>query len=1172
MRIDELQLIAFGPFTDTVLDLSGGQEGFHLIYGPNEAGKSSALRALRHLLYGIPARSTDNFLHPHPKMRIGAILRDGNGDVLKFIRRKGRNNTLRGPDDEIMVEETLLQRFVGGIDADLFATMFGIGYEDLVRGGQDIIQGGGDVGRLVFSAGSGIANLLEIQNELQAEADSLFRPSGQKQKINEALIQLNQRRVELKSAQLKGQDWHGHDKTLRRALKRKQKVQTELDMHQKKLNRLQRIQQALPLIAERKDLANDLEQFADAVLLPEDFPEKRRELLSRLATAQSQKDQSLKNIESCSKSISELTISNELLDNGDSVEDIHLELGSQTKAVKDRVQLETRRSGLLAEIREILKNLDDNLTVEEAENRRIKKTEAMKIRKLGAEYERIITRIEDARNRLPEITREIEEIEIELGVLPGLRSLDTLRTALSDAEEYGSQEKHNLAEQAEIKSALKTIELERNKLGLKEKSLEEIESLATPLPETIRIFEEQFDTSDRLFNNIKDEFGKVQSSLLEVERQIEAIRLEQEVPTENDLLKARKLRDMGWRLIAKILDNKSLSEKTVQDYIENTPDSTTLAETFEYNLKQADIISDRLRREAGRVAEKAMLLTNQITHKDQLQQLKKDRETAESERRQLAQKWVQLWNPLGINHRSPREMEQWTNDFKLLVQKVRDLRSRRTKSDELQNRIDIHRFNLIQHLSALETRSNHDNDSLIALIKKSQSIIAEEEELLRKREQLLRDKRKLANELKAAGIRLESGENDLSRWQEQWEQAVMPIGLKADARPEEANEVMDELKNLFEKIKDAEILQKRIIGIDRDREEFVRRVNSLVEVIANDLAKRPAFEAALELHHRLKQSREARTKKETLETQMEQERRRLNLAIRNSADLENQLKSMCEEAGCREIDQLPEAEHRSGRRREIMSRLETTDNQIRRLSGGAAVEEFIKETLEVDPDGIAGEILTLEEAIESVNGEKSELDQTIGSEKNELSKMDGSAKAAGLAEQIQITLAGIENNAEQYARLKIATRVLSMAIERYRDKSQGPVLKRASALFNQITDGAFESIRADYDDKGQPVIVGIRSRDREIVRVEGMSDGTADQLYLALRLAGLEMYLDNNEPIPFIVDDILIKFDNARVAATLKVLANISKKTQLIFFTHHHHLVHLANEHIPQSVLFHQSL
>jgi uncharacterized protein YhaN len=186
--------------------------------------------------------------------------------------------------------------------------------------------------------------------------------------------------------------------------------------------------------------------------------------------------------------------------------------------------------------------------------------------------------------------------------------------------------------------------------------------------------------------------------------------------------------------------------------------------------------------------------------------------------------------------------------------------------------------------------------------------------------------------------------------------------------------------------------------------------------------------------------------------------------------------------------------------------------------------------------------------------------------------MDGSGKASETAEQIQTILAGIENNAEQYARLKIATKVLSMAIERYREKSQGPVLKRSSALFNQITGGAFESIRAEYDDKGGPVIVGIRNRDKEIVRVEGMSDGTADQLYLALRLAGLEMFMENNEPIPFVVDDILIKFDNDRAAATLKVLAKISEKTQLIFFTHHHHLVQLADKNIHPSILFHHSL
>jgi uncharacterized protein YhaN len=66
-----------------------------------------------------------------------------------------------------------------------------------------------------------------------------------------------------------------------------------------------------------------------------------------------------------------------------------------------------------------------------------------------------------------------------------------------------------------------------------------------------------------------------------------------------------------------------------------------------------------------------------------------------------------------------------------------------------------------------------------------------------------------------------------------------------------------------------------------------------------------------------------------------------------------------------------------------------------------------------------------------------------------------------------------------------------------------------------------------------------------------MSTGTRDQLYLALRLANLEQYLENAEPMPFVVDDILIQFDDGRARATLATLADFSAKTQVILFTHH---------------------
>ena len=64
MKILRLDLIAFGPFADAPpLLLGEGNRGLHLIHGPNEAGKSTTLRALRNLLFGFPPRTDDDHRH-----------------------------------------------------------------------------------------------------------------------------------------------------------------------------------------------------------------------------------------------------------------------------------------------------------------------------------------------------------------------------------------------------------------------------------------------------------------------------------------------------------------------------------------------------------------------------------------------------------------------------------------------------------------------------------------------------------------------------------------------------------------------------------------------------------------------------------------------------------------------------------------------------------------------------------------------------------------------------------------------------------------------------------------------------------------------------------------------------------------------------------------------------
>src|SRR3546814_11742841 len=115
------------------------------------------------------------------------------------------------------------------------------------------------------------------------------------------------------------------------------------------------------------------------------------------------------------------------------------------------------------------------------------------------------------------------------------------------------------------------------------------------------------------------------------------------------------------------------------------------------------------------------------------------------------------------------------------------------------------------------------------------------------------------------------------------------------------------------------------------------------------------------------------------------------------------------------------------------------------------------------------------------------------------------------------------------------------------------MLGRASAIFAQLTLNSFERLRVDFD-KNPMVLEGQRP-DGHLVGIAGMSDGTRDQLYLALRLAALELHLRQAPALPFIADDLFINYDDARSEAGVRALAALSEPTQGIFLRRHPPLV-----------------
>ena len=204
--------------------------------------------------------------------------------------------------------------------------------------------------------------------------------------------------------------------------------------------------------------------------------------------------------------------------------------------------------------------------------------------------------------------------------------------------------------------------------------------------------------------------------------------------------------------------------------------------------------------------------------------------------------------------------------------------------------------------------------------------------------------------------------------------------------------------------------------------------------------------------------------------------------------------------------------------------------------------------------------------MKEINDELQGLSAAAVKAKAHLDEISGGSDAIEAEEDQQHALAEMEVQAEKYVKIKSASMLLRWAIDRYRKEKQAPLFERASNIFSQLTAGSFESLTLDYDDKDKPQIIGIRP-DQRHVGVGGMSDGTTDQLYLALRVAAIENHLETVPPLPFIADDLFINFDDERSTAGVEALADLSKHTQVLFFSHHQHLIELAEKNIASEKL-----
>ncbi|MFO1430258.1 MAG: AAA family ATPase [Candidatus Competibacteraceae bacterium] len=1162
MRFLTLDLIALGHFHGKSLQFPEDRSLF-LIYGPNEAGKSTCLRALRGLLYGIGERTADDFRHEARKLRVGASLAFAE-ERLTIVRRKGRKNTLLDPDENPLPED-MLQPLLGGIGQEAYERLFGMTRDELVEGGKALLSGKGGVGESLFAAGLAGADLQGVLETLKQEADNLFKPAASIPTLNSLARRYRELKKQSDNSIVSVKDWEKLETELSGLSSKAEELKAHIDRSLEEQARLERVQQALPLVARLKERHRERTELGVMTLLPEGFAQERESLQERLARARTEAEKARQRITQYESQLAGLSVPDELLAQEATVNELIKESGSVRKARQDLPRVQQQVHEARAEAREILAELRPDLELDAAETLRLPLAQQEHIRRLTEQYGPLMERGRSAVHREQDYTTKHAEAERELATLPPSRDVSELKRTVALLCKKGDLETSYRNAVNDVQTARRQAEEALQRLPLWTGTLESLITLPVPTDATINEFEQHYDDNRRVLEQTRQASTETRDKIGELEGKLERLRLSGEIPLEEDLAAARERRDRGWALVRQAWLGESRDEKTERAFDPLLP----LDRAYENSVQEADAVADRIRHEADAVARKQEYLAEKKVQQGRLADLTDQLKRLEAKRQAITEAWRTRWSIVGIGPLSPREMRGWLAINKDLVRQAGEVRTLEDKAQTILHDLEQSRRLLRERLHSANEPAPSAEATLTELLEQAEALVSRQEALQTRRKILEKQVQTAYAELTKARAEREQASQEFRDFKATWAEAVR--GINTSLTVSVAAVFLENVQKLFAKLKAAEKDQVRVSGMDRDIRAFEEKLHGFLTQFAPTWLGLPPEQAVDALKEAVARGRTDKATRAGLRSQLDEWRENLVRAQDESRALESRLTALLETTGCANLQELTILENRCEEARRLDADIKALTDQIAVLAGNRSLFDFMTAVENEDPDKAAACLARVSGELGDLQSEYAQVAEQIGACREQQRAMDGRASAAEAAQQAHEMLAELRDGVERYLRLRLAAKVLKAEIERYRERNQGPLLRHAGEIFATVTEGRFLGLEASYEAGDEPVLVGIRGNGDK-VEVDGMSDGTQDQLYLALRLASLERYLEENTRLPFVVDDALVNFDDDRAKAALKVIGKLATKTQVLFFTHHRHMVELARSAVADGILHVQEL
>jgi len=1142
MRLRKLSLDLFGHFAGKSYDFGTAGEGkpdFHIVYGPNEAGKTTTMEAYLRLLYGFDTREAYDFQHQRKNLRVSGVLETTQGD-LALTRLPTRAASLVD-DSGTALPDAAIAAQLGGLSADDYRSLLCLDDDTIEKGGEEIANSKGDIGRLLFSAAAGVSDLTTVLDGVDADANALYLKRSSKSEMAQLKKELADVTAQIKAHDVPASAYRKLRQTLAAATAQETEIGEERSALIAQLAEIKAKQTALPLLQKLDQVEAQLAPLADYPATLDVAPEDLVQMLTKQRQAEADISRLTGEMKTLTAELEQIVRHPDQLNLESDLADLD---GARSRFATAQLDLPRRAETLntiLSDMKAAASELGADgdpaqLIIAPAILARLEQAREAKraaIQDLKAEQDeikRLSDRVIIAQDNL-ERSKETTPDNAVIGDILDRFSVDSLAPAYAKAAEA-------------IASTQRQLTTALANLAISGQSFTSLPSQPLTAQEVVALAETHTELARKIAQT-QDEIDRLSADAAGLEAQIQQIRDAGAIIDDATADDEMQKRDALW-----LTHRETLTDKT--------------ADQFETALRRTDETAQRRLAQAKDIGQLRQVMQNLAETQAREGQLRQRLEKQQAKQSTISTQLSDVADEMGLSRTlTPDVFSKWVQQVETAYsaeQQLRITRNEHAAVIEKSNR-------LVTALSDHITLDAPDFDTLVTTARQRDKAAREIRERQNTEQRALDD---LNAEHSKRDKRRDDLTNAVATASAAWNELVAEC-LQNQVDPERLELSFEPLRSLRELDARRTTAARQVEAMQADQTQFSAAITTLATKHGLEVEDEPlvTFAALTDLANA---AQAAETDHATLTAQLDERRTAITQARQTLEDIEREVaelgKLFPQHVPAQSVDDLRHAVTKAQEAiaaRKGKAELETQITGQLHLPDITSARHALENT---SPTMLDAQAMQVQGDLDEIETRYRQAIATRAEAAQDLQAVTGDNLIAELTERKTTLELAMQDTALRYVELHAGHMLAQEAIRRYRDAHRSSMMDATQQAFAELTNGAYTALQTQPDGTSETLIaIDAAGRAKQ---AQDMSKGTRFQLYLALRAAAYEQLASQGTCLPFFCDDIFETFDEERTKAACKMMERIGRRGQAIYLTHHQHVVDIARDVCGDGVRVHE--